>query len=280
MLNHRSTDTFRGLFFSLSVVAILFNIGYFIADIYYTTNYISGLKSTPFFFAQNDFTIYTVIRYTLTVVICIVDIITTVISIRFVFVSWIDFLYHVIASFNILWLIHRAASTLIVFTANLTVIPAASIGTFTLALLAMLTSILVVFWFWRGFKKVLEYQAQARALVQTQVQAKAQPQAQPQPQPQPQAEAEAQLQAEAIARVQAQCTHHVIITCVKSLAFFNGVFLVILLMLWYLAILWDGARSSGTEDFILAVLPIIAITSIGWVLERKHKYVYNALRGN
>ena len=58
---------------------------------------------------------------------------------------------------------------------------------------------------------------------------------------------------------------------------FIGVVVVIMLMLSYLLILWDGARSSGIEGFLLAVLPGIALTVIGWIVEKKFEYLRNTL---
>lgn len=61
----------------------------------------------------------------------------------------------------------------------------------------------------------------------------------------------------------------VILTSVKFLLWSQGVILIILLMLWYLAIVFDGTRSAGTGQIILSLLPPVIVAAIGWILKKK-----------
>ena len=151
---YHTTDDMKSLYFSLSVVAILGNIGSFLADVVYTTDFIeSG-------YPLNDFKTYIAVRYTLTTIIFILDIVTTAICIfnemmdkknenteRAKYKQGIKIAFYIISSCNILWSIHRCASALIVFALNIPVVPAASIGTLSLALLAIIGCVLVIFFF-------------------------------------------------------------------------------------------------------------------------------------
>ena len=149
---YHTTDEMKGIYFSLSVVAILGNVGFFIAEVVYTTEFIE------LGYFLNDFKTYIAVRYTLTTIIFILDIVTTA---KCIFNEMMDkkientkcdrvmqrikIAFYIISSCNILWSIHRCASALIVFALNIPVVPAASIGTLSLALLATIGCVLVIF---------------------------------------------------------------------------------------------------------------------------------------
>ena len=77
----RKRDNLLGLYFSLSVVAIPFNLGSFICDILFTTDIYNSAGYFEYNYPYNEFIAFIVIRYTLTIVIFVVDIITTAVSI-------------------------------------------------------------------------------------------------------------------------------------------------------------------------------------------------------
>lgn len=242
LMDHKNTNS-MSLFCSSSVTATLFNLGSLIVEIYYTNDFIKKepFKDSKTFtddFFRKDYdeytTSYVAVRYTLTGVIFFVDIITTAIYIRRKLYESDE------PHTRIKCIMYSAASCNILwgihrFSSVLIVfaayIPVLPVASIgTLSFFLLTVFSLVLFLFFLW--KSLRYEINYKE----------------------------------------KRTHiclKVILTSGKFLLWFQGVILIILLMLWYLAIVFDGTRSAGTGQIILSLVPSVILAAIGWILKEK-----------